>query len=423
MSDFAAKMTLNTSGLSGALTPVVVRSGFGAGIWVSVLAENLDTIRNVINPLRTFSFGHSSIRFGDLQTSCSENSMTGDKIGLLVFLGVNDSSVVLMASLDSAEPSNTGTTLVRARLVEPFQTLSFGSEGHYSSAPLDRLAGTSGLCGIINLNSTVPAQMAEQLWRLAALIKPGQHPLYLLQASVLAAVLTTDLDGAGCKISCYKGPIREGSTEDELGCAARILPLLWVANRLGYLDVFKGLCQATTKEGSSLLERLETITSKSPDSWAKELRRLRKQEYLGEPLRLPVLAEALKTSVPAFFLHHAGLVVCDIYTSLCQWLKDSEQMGYLPSLDLVSTFTTADASKGPIEEASWTYLGLPLKMAMRTDSSSGVLALSNVMAPRKHFLDMELYNQVFGAAYPVTPQFESLFRPASAGSTSSDSVL
>ena len=403
---------LGSTGLTGALTSIVVRSGFGSGIWVSVVAEDRALFEQKVGPLRTFKAGHSALRARDLQSSFADCSHTSDKIGLLVYLGVNDSSVVFLAALETSETSDSaGGLLIRTRLIDKFDRLSFGSEEHYSSVPLSRLASSGRFREMLSMNETLHAQLAEQLLRVGALCSGPQNPLWILKAAMFSAILTTDLDGSGRKISNYPGPLKAGSDKDELGCSPRLLALLWVAEKLGYLRPYRTLASTTTREGSGLLEWLETSTAKSTEAWARNLRALRKQEFSGPSLELPSLLGVTQgVALPEDFLHHIGEVFTDVYNSICEWLADSKNLEFDKALALANVFTTVDSK--PNLELSWVYLGF----AAPCDPQ---LCLAKIMAPRRKFLDKALWTKHFGEQFAIISHLELLCGPGTSSSEAS----
>ena len=390
--------------------PVVVRSGFGAGLWASVISEAREDSNTKVSPLRTFSALHSAIRYGDLQVDLSDTKLPGASVGLLVYLGVNDCSAVLLCSLEHAEPAHTGHILCRARLADASpKGFSLGSEDHYSVVPSGRLSEHPALRGFTHLNGSVPSQIVEQMLRMASAACPNRHPLFLLQSSVIAALLTTDLDHLGKKVSEYSGPRQSPDSEDTLGCSARLFAFLWGANQLGYLDVYRFYITSTTKEGSALLEWLQTATLQSTDSWARDLRTLRAQPFSGpEPALLP-LHEALGSpGLSEAFLASTGLVVLDMYSTMCSWFSAAKEDPFNSALGMSRVFTSADQT--PDLDGLWNHLKLPLKLLDGTDSTLHARrAMALRLAPKTSFLDRKLYNKIFGDSAPISDEYEFFF--------------
>ena len=198
--------------------------------------------------------------------------------------------------------------------------------------------------------------------------------------------------------------------EDTLGCSARLLALLWGADRLGYLAVYKFFISSTTREGSALLDWLQTATLRSSDPWARELRALRAAPFVGPEPALPPLQQALGLQHPRLeeFLASAGVVVLDMYSTMCSWLADAKDDPFNSALGRNQLFTSAE--RAPAITGLWNYLKLPLRLLSGRDVTSDARRAVHLrLAPKSAFLDRELYESIFGNLAPISEEYEYFF--------------
>ena len=395
---FQASLLMSAQGLAGGIFPVVVRSGFGSGTWVSVVASDTSEAAARVSQFRTFHSGPTSMRFRDLQADLAVTEL----VGPLVYLGVNDCSAVIIAALYAAETSDSASGfLVRAEVLGGPGPLTIGCAPCYSKLGVSRLPVCSPLQSLLTANSHLSAQVVENTLRLGLATCPDAHPLNILRASAISALLVSGLDHLGRHVVHYKGPL--GSTED-FGCAARLLPLIWASTKLGLTHAWEKLANSTTREGYVLLDWLENVTSRSPDAWARDMRALSRAAPGDTEAVLPPLNVLLKVDfVPEAFLDHLGEVYKDLYASICLWLEESRLVDLKRSEDIVEVFSTNSGAKSPTQELGAFYLGA-------ADPRAGNIthALLAVMSPRTKKLDEQIWFSVL-SHHALTLNHEGFF--------------
>ena len=408
MSGVDGTLTLYNAGLHGVALPVVVRSGFGKGVWCSGIAESAVSEAVCVSPCRTFLSGSSPLRSRDLQVDLSSSMVTKDLVAALVFLSVSDCSPVLFVMLTDSAIANDGSgTFLRARPVDwsSVTILSWGSAGHYCERPMTRLPSEAAM-SLRQLNASLPAQVGEMLIRLGALLLPGQHPLFIVRSLVLAVLLCTGLTASGSAIADTPGPRAAGASEDVLGCSPRLLPLIWVARSCGYLELWTALAGSTTSVGSKLLDWLKELCRDSQDHWASDLRSIRSAGYAGKDLPLPDICAALKLDdydSACTIAGHLGALWQDVYESTCVWLSDVKDLPYAQASDLARTFTSADSAKTPQLVLGGYYLG-----GAGPDSARGNIC--RILSPSKTRLDKDLWEKVFGSQHLLSLDYGGFWK-------------
>ena len=414
-------LTLYNAGLNGVALPVVVRSGFGKGVWCSGVSESGTATGVCVSPCRTFLSGSSPLRSRDLQVDLSSSPITSELVAALVFLSVSDCSPVIFVLLTDSAPANDGSgTFLRATPADwtSVTVLSWGSAGHYCERPLARLPQQAAL-HLMSLNAGLPQQVGEMLLRLGALLLPDQHPLAILRSLVLAVLLVTGLTASGSAIADTPGPRAVGATEDVLGCSPRLLPLLWVGRATGYLELWTALSASTTSVGSKLLDWLKELCRDSQDHWASDLRSIRSAGHKGTDMPLPSLCHVLRLddyNAASAIAEHFGVLWRDVYESTCKWLSDAKDLPYPQASDLTLTFTSADSAKTPQLVLGGYYLG-------GSGPDSARQNLCRILSPTKTRLNTELWEKTFGSKWLLSLDFSNFWDfalpagPVAAGSS------
>jgi hypothetical protein len=246
---------------------------------------------------------------------------------------------------------------------------------------------------------TIPAQLCEQLLRLGLQLLPGAHPIFILKCALLAALLCTGLLDNGREVAALHGPLETPSSEDSMGCLARLLPLLWFCNRAGFLGLWKGLASSTTKVGSDLLDTLRRCSSASNDEWALALREVRSKDFSGPSLELKPLAnlvskDGLAADALVFpsaeLLHAMGSAFLDASKNLSAWLRSAKDAPFGSSQQVYQIFTQEGS---PCESQAGSYLSASLSMS--APLNTGLDELYKIISPTTMKISPDLFNRFF----------------------------
>ena len=403
MEALLACTVLSLGGLHGALVPCILRSAFSSSGWGGPISPaNLLPVSIGVSPFRSFTTNSGASRSRDLLLDLSGGSgLLAAAVSAMAFVALSDSSIVFTVLLTGSELSTDSTSpwIVRGMLFEPdCESLQLGAANHYSLVPLARLPRSSMFSeAIYHSSRTIPSQLCEQILRLGLSVLPGAHPIWLLKCALLAVILCTGLLDGGREVAALSGPLETPDSEDSMGCLARLLPLLWYSDRLGFLALWRALASSTTKVGSDLLDTLLRCSSRSNDKWALALREVRSADFAGPSLELQTLA-ALTTKeehstdalsfIPAPLLQAMGSAFLEASRNLSEWLRASKDANYGSSHQVYLAFTQA---RSPCETQAGNYLGGTL--SMQSPLNTGVSELMKTLSPPTLKISASLFNK------------------------------
>ena len=399
---FQASQLFSATGLNGATIGVVVRSSFGNSLWASVISLDGGSSMQVVSPFRSFLASDFLLRYRDIAVTLDDSSIK-DVAGLAVLLGVSDIPLVLYVVLEGVEDSAGGAGfLVRAHACKPSLSLCLGSQDHYARLKISRFPLAADLDVMLG-STSMKRQLGEQLYRLGKSISPEASFPQLVREFVIAATLVTGLTASAKLVGSLPGPSTAGlqtSLKEQLadvGCLPRLLPLIWLASKLGYLGIWQFLASSTTSVGSELLDWLREFTSASQDSWARDLRKVRSGAYSGEARVLPSMVSLLPRGISLEQHGHLisqacevhGGAVLDAHVKVSAWLASCDNLDPVFAGQVVTVFATPLPSKLVLDDGA-IYLG-------GDSSSTASSAFKSLVAPSD--VDKTQYNflaQVFG---------------------------